>query len=263
MTRYHPQPQTLRDLFRSSIRIEDRNNKRLNSSLFLLVTLLREKVLQVYRMFFLRELCHWATQPMSVCTSFVSELSVQIFALNFCHYSKARMLKTKYELVDQDIPVFRGVLHILTFWIWFGISEPLLGVSYLISFCYHRLPFAETVFKFLDHELIVLRAVFFERVTPLGIFLGILPIFWFLFYPRINYDYFRLYIVASAVVMSLWYISQGMYNKIASGILYIIPGLIYQQDRTMFWHVTGVWSSHEDFHTVLFLLDMVLRSSSG
>ena len=75
-------------------------------------------------------------------------------------------LKTRYETYDEDIPYYRGGIHLLTCPVFFLFGYPLVGINYLISFFYHRVPIQEEITKFLDHLFVALRILSFPETVP-------------------------------------------------------------------------------------------------
>ncbi len=166
------------------------------------------------------------------------------------------MLKTKYTTFREDIPHLRGILHLLTFWLFF--PEPIIFLGYLVSFAYHRLPFYEAELKFLDHILILARIVFFDGYNDVGVFL-LLGGIW-VYHNNLNYPQLKAYTLLSVWIQGFCYSLTGKHFLVLSQLPYVISGALFYRPQLRPWHGEW-WNYHEDFHLVLFLTDIVLKKS--
>ncbi len=178
-------------------------------------------------------------------------------------------LKTKYDTYDEEIPVYRGLIHGLTWPIFLFWGYPIISLNYLVSFLYHRVPIDEETTKFWDHIFVALRILSFPEAVPSKFWnrykLLTIPIAYYLLFHRVkkryNFQDIEYYFTIQKLMIffSLVVAFSTKNKKIAiAGLMYLLPGLIFFFKRgNLQWHGKW-WCSHDDFHLILFFLDVYM-----
>lgn len=209
------------------------------------------------------------------------------------------MLKTRYFTVlnndgyCQEIPYTRGILHgIFGFlilvvslnkdpFIWPGFPL-IVSLNYLISFIYHRIHLGETLFRFLDYNLVLLRILIFSEYLVSGLFFSLLPLLAFLGitivglreqswkiwlhgphnekYAKLLHKYYEIYkkyYIIVVITEIIQFIYWNELRKKSLGAVFLPAGFYFATQPKMPWH-GKYWSYHEDFHLILLFADLYL-----
>lgn len=177
------------------------------------------------------------------------------------------MWKQKYATTNEDIPICRGLLHGIFAPVFFMLTDRwwewphytlLIGLSYLVSFIFHRIGYREEVFRQLDYGLILWRVVLFGRWRWTGVYLMLGP--WILSQIQPGMDMYRLIRIYLIWVIALMVVIHWEYEIVGNliyTVLYLPPGLIYALEPAMWWHRDGIWGFHEDFHLGILIADLI------
>ena len=198
------------------------------------------------------------------------------------------MFKTSYKTGiigdSRDYTVFRGWLHGLT-WIWFYMyNSYTVATCYFISFLYHKLAYFEEEFRLLDHLVIGYRLFSFvhpiytqENVLSLLISTILIhnvltfknlwkclkqiqvsrPFLWYANYAADSH-LFELIHYSAPVLLIYGLYTNGLDTHIILSIFYSVPSILFfYLSIKMPWDSQGIWTSHDNFHLCIFVLDIV------